>query len=105
MKKLGATPSDRAYIKRRAAAGISAEIISDECNVIVSVVKNFMPVEATTDDKTGRAGTKASTSRKTPSRAKSKAQKDLNVEPEVTGSEAVSEAASGAESDTSRVRA
>lgn len=43
MKKLGATPSDRAYIKRRAEAGISADDISLECNVIVEVVKNFMP--------------------------------------------------------------
>jgi len=43
MKKLGATPSDRAYIKRRAAAGVSADDISLECNVRVEVVKNFMP--------------------------------------------------------------
>ena len=79
MKKLGATPSDRAYIKRRASAGISAEDISNECNVIVEVVTKFMP-----GYEHGRGGdSKAGTAKKTKaSRAKAKTELESPQEPD-----------------------
>lgn len=77
MKKLGATPSDRAYIKRRANAGASAEDISDECNVIVEVVKAFMPGK-----KNGRAGNrgKGSAKKETASREAEATQLEIPLE-------------------------
>lgn len=106
MKKLGATPSDRAYIKRRALAGASPEAISDECNVILEVVKNFMPdVGNKQDEQKGRKRKATKASRKTESQADSGEELQLEVATSEPEKEMASEAEPPSEQPVNRVRA
>lgn len=41
--KTGANQQDRLYIRRRAADGAAAEVISREAGIELRVVQNFMP--------------------------------------------------------------